>query len=103
MAQRADDQRHDSPADAGAQLMSGTSTTAGGRATEAGMSFQASVAAWFAAHLVANMPVGDKFGMAGHTQHMQLVDRVGFDHLRRRWRLRKLVEQIHGHGRAWSG
>lgn len=32
------------------------------------MSFQASVAAWFAAHLVSDMPVGEKFGMAGDTR-----------------------------------
>ncbi|WP_180187965.1 hypothetical protein [Achromobacter insuavis] len=58
MAQSADDQQHDPPADPGARPMSGPSLTAGGRVTEAGMSFQASVAAWFAAHLVADMPVG---------------------------------------------
>ena len=32
--------------------------TAGGRATEAGMGFQAAVTAWFAAHLLAEMPIG---------------------------------------------
>lgn len=52
--------------------MSGSSQTAGGRATEAGMSFQASVAAWFAAHFVADMPVGTKFGMAGDTRLVAL-------------------------------
>lgn len=36
------------------------------------MSFQASVAAWFAAHLVADMPVGGKFGMAGDTRLVEL-------------------------------
>jgi len=32
------------------------------------MSFQASVVAWFAAHLLADMPVGAKFGMSGDTR-----------------------------------
>ena len=36
------------------------------------MSFQASVAAWFAVHLVADMPVGKKFGMAGDTRLVEL-------------------------------
>lgn len=72
MAQRADDQQHDPPADPGARPMSGPSLTAGGRATEAGMSFQASVAAWFAAHLVADMPVGERFGMTGDSRLVEL-------------------------------
>jgi len=37
---------------------------AGGRATEAGMNFQAEVGTWFAAHLLARLPVGRRFGMA---------------------------------------
>lgn len=72
LAQRAGDQRYDRPTDLGARPMSGPSSTAGGRATEAGMSFQASVAAWFAAYLVADMPVGEKFGMAGDTRLVEL-------------------------------
>lgn len=36
---------------------------AGGRATEAGMAFQASVGTWFAAHILARMPVGGRFGL----------------------------------------
>ncbi|OAX65036.1 hypothetical protein A6R71_09870 [Xanthomonas translucens pv. arrhenatheri] len=72
MAQRADDQQHDPPANPGVRPMSGPSPTAGGRATEAGMSFQASVAAWFAAHLVSDMPVGEKVGMAGDTRLVEL-------------------------------
>lgn len=36
------------------------------------MSFQASVAAWFAAHLVADMPVGERFGMPGDTRLVEL-------------------------------
>lgn len=37
---------------------------AGGRATEAGMAFQAEVGTWLAAHLLARVPVGGRFGMA---------------------------------------
>ncbi|MCG7996252.1 MAG: ATP-binding protein [Candidatus Thiodiazotropha taylori] len=36
---------------------------AGGRATEAGMSFQAAVATWFAVHILARQPVGLRFGI----------------------------------------
>ncbi|WP_036142120.1 ATP-binding protein [Luteibacter sp. 9135] len=35
---------------------------AGGRATEAGMAFQAAVGTWLAAHLLAKVPVGGRFG-----------------------------------------
>lgn len=34
---------------------------AGGRATEAGMAFQAAVATWFAVHILARLPVGGRF------------------------------------------
>lgn len=37
---------------------------AGGRATESGMDFQAEVGTWLAAHLLARMPVGGRFGLA---------------------------------------
>ena len=37
---------------------------AGGRATEAGMDFQAEVGTWLAAHLLARMPIGGRFGLA---------------------------------------
>lgn len=37
---------------------------AGGRATEAGMAFQAQVGTWLAAHILARIPVGGRFGMA---------------------------------------
>ena len=37
---------------------------AGGRATEAGMNFQAEVGTWLAAHLLTRLPVGGRFGMA---------------------------------------
>ena len=40
--------------------------------------------------------------MTSHLQHVQLVDRVGLAYLRRHWRLRESVKQVHGHGRAWS-
>lgn len=36
---------------------------AGGRATEAGMAFQAAVATWFAVHILVRMPVGGRFGI----------------------------------------
>ncbi|USA38547.1 hypothetical protein NCF86_09410 [Pelagerythrobacter marinus] len=38
--------------------------SAGGRATEAGMDFQAEVGTWLAAHLLARVPVGGRFGLA---------------------------------------
>lgn len=38
--------------------------TAGGRATETGMSFQGAVTTWFAAYFLADMPVGTLFGLA---------------------------------------
>lgn len=37
---------------------------AGGRATEAGMDFQAEVGTWLAAHMLARLPVGGRFGLA---------------------------------------
>ena len=36
---------------------------AGGRATEAGMAFQAAVATWFAVHILVRMPIGGRFGI----------------------------------------
>jgi len=36
---------------------------AGGRATEAGMAFQAEVGTWIAAHILARLPVGGRFGI----------------------------------------
>lgn len=36
---------------------------AGGRATEAGMAFQAAVATWFAVHILSRLPVGGRFGI----------------------------------------
>lgn len=54
---------------------------AGGRATEGGMSFQGSVGAWFAAHLVSEMPVGSRFGLSdrGCLTTLQLETGVGLD------------------------
>lgn len=42
--------------------MSLSSPGAGGRATQAGMSFQAGVSAWFAAHLLSQVAIGTRFG-----------------------------------------
>ena len=36
---------------------------AGGRATEAGMTFQAAVATWFAVHILVRLQVGGRFGL----------------------------------------
>ena len=36
---------------------------AGGRATEAGMAFQAAVAAWLSVHILTRLPVGGRFGI----------------------------------------
>lgn len=36
---------------------------AGGRATEAGMAFQAAIAAWFAVYILVRLPVGGRFGL----------------------------------------
>lgn len=36
---------------------------AGGRATEAGIAFQAEVATWFAVHILVGLPVGGRFGI----------------------------------------
>jgi hypothetical protein len=36
---------------------------AGGRATEAGMAFQADVGTWIAAHILARLPIGGRFGI----------------------------------------
>lgn len=50
---------------------------AGGRATEAGMSFQAMVGTWFAAHLVADMPVGGRFGLVVDLRPLELQFETG--------------------------
>jgi len=43
--------------------MSDHKKIAGGRATEAGVGFQAAVATWFAAQLLADVPIGAQFGL----------------------------------------
>jgi hypothetical protein len=45
---------------------------AGGRATEAGMSFQAEVGMWLAANMLADQPVGQKFGL-GHGERLASI------------------------------
>lgn len=50
---------------------------AGGRATEAGMSFQAMVGTWFAAHLAADMPVGSRFGLMVDLRPLELQFETG--------------------------
>ncbi|WP_430432311.1 hypothetical protein [Methyloversatilis sp.] len=54
---------------------------AGGRATEAGMAFQAGVGLWFASHLLARMPVGSRFGLdvTAYPVSLQLETGVGLD------------------------
>jgi hypothetical protein len=54
---------------------------AGGRATEAGMAFQAGVGMWFAAHLLAKMPVGSRFGLdvAAYPVTLQFETGQGLD------------------------
>ena len=57
---------------------------AGGRATEAGMDFQAEVGTWLAAHLLARMPVGGRFGLANAALpvSIQLETGDGLDDIR---------------------
>lgn len=57
---------------------------AGGRATEAGMDFQAEVGTWLAAHLLAQMPVGGRFGLANTVlpASLQLETGDGLDDIR---------------------
>jgi hypothetical protein len=58
--------------------MAGSSnSTAGGRATEAGMSFQAMVGTWLAAQLVTDMPVGARFGLSADLRPLELQFETG--------------------------
>jgi hypothetical protein len=57
--------------------MAASPSRAGGRATEAGMAFQAGVGAWFAAHLVSEMPVGPRLGLDGDTVPTELQFETG--------------------------
>lgn len=54
---------------------------AGGRATEAGMAFQAAVATWFAVHILVRLPVGSRFGInnAALPVAIQLETGAGLD------------------------
>jgi hypothetical protein len=49
----------------------------GGRATEAGMSFQAAVGTWLAAHLITDMPVGSRFGLVADARPVELQFETG--------------------------
>ncbi len=57
---------------------------AGGQATESGMDFQAEVGAWLAAHLLARLPVGGRFGLANTALpvRLQLETGDGLDDIR---------------------
>ena len=57
--------------------MAGSNSTAGGRATEAGMSFQAMVGTWLAAQLVTDMPVGARFGLRADLRPVELQFETG--------------------------
>jgi hypothetical protein len=57
--------------------MKSDASTAGGRATEAGMSFQAAVGAWLAAHLAADMPVGGRFGLSPQARVQRIECETG--------------------------
>ncbi|MYG27509.1 MAG: hypothetical protein F4213_16060 [Boseongicola sp. SB0677_bin_26] len=50
---------------------------AGGRATEDGMRFQVRVGTWFAAHLVAGLPVGARFGVSAKSIPIKLQFETG--------------------------
>ena len=54
---------------------------AGGKATEAGMSFQARVGSWFAAHILAGTPVGSRFGVevTAHATAVRFESADGMD------------------------
>lgn len=50
---------------------------AGGRATEAGMAFQAAVATWFAVHILVRMPVGGRFGINNQALPVEICLETG--------------------------
>lgn len=54
-----------------------SSSRAGGRATEAGMTFQADVGTWFAAHLVSEMPIGALVGLSGDAVPLEIQFETG--------------------------
>lgn len=51
--------------------------TAGGRATEAGMAFQAAVATWFSVQMLADMPIGTAFGLLADSRIAELQCETG--------------------------
>ena len=57
--------------------MAKSASRAGGRATEAGMTFQIKVGTWFAAHLVSGLPVGERFGLAAKPIPVKLQFETG--------------------------
>lgn len=57
--------------------MARPTSRAGGRATESGMTFQAKVGTWFAAHLVAGLPVGARFGLSAKSIPVKLQFETG--------------------------
>ena len=57
--------------------MSNNARPAGGRATQAGMDFQASVGVWFSSHLVSSTPVGNRFGLGVGAFPVQLQFETG--------------------------
>jgi hypothetical protein len=57
--------------------MNESKPSAGGRAAEAGMSFQSHVGAWFAAHLVSDMPLGSRFGIIPDARPVALQFETG--------------------------
>lgn len=57
--------------------MTTSAPKAGGRATEAGMSFQAAVGTWLAAHLITDMPVGSRFGLVADARPIELQFETG--------------------------
>jgi hypothetical protein len=58
-------------------MVSSPNSTAGGRATEAGMSFQAKVGTWLATHLAADLPVGGRFGLVVDLRPVELQFETG--------------------------
>lgn len=57
--------------------MASPNPPAGGRATEAGMSFEAGVGAWFAAHIICYQPIGSRFGLADDAIPIELRFETG--------------------------
>ena len=57
--------------------MSGSTSFAGGRATEAGLSFQAAVGAWFAAHVVSDISVGPRIGLSENAMSVRIQFETG--------------------------